>query len=151
MLALAVAVEARNAERLATFADMFADYDHDVSALFAEMRDQELQHQQTLAAEYRRRYGHRPCAVDEEDVAEVVEAVDIDDGEAFVFDSLTRRRVLEAILNAEEDARPLYLEARSGTDDEGLRELYGRLAAFEDEHVHAVLQRIRALSREEAR
>lgn len=143
VLALAIAVESRNAERYATFAHIFATYNDEASGLFAEMRDEELVHRTVLQEMYRSRYGDRPCHLDEADVDEVVEAVDVDDAEHMVFNSLTRRRALEAALRSEWAARQLYASLATTVQDEALQELYRRLAAYEEGHVAAIEIRMR--------
>lgn len=142
VLSIAIAVEARNAERYDTFAHIFESYNDDASGLFAEMRDEELEHRNVLQAMYHSRYGDRPSVLDEADVDEVVEAVDVDDAEHMVFNSLTRREVLEAALRAEEGARQFYGALSETVQDEELLELYRRLGAFEEGHVAAIKMRI---------
>ena len=142
VVALAIAVESRNAERYETFTHLFTGYNDEASSLFAEMRDEELEHRDILREVYRSRYGNKPCAIDEGDVDEVVEAVDIMDAEHFVFDSMTRRGVLEAALRAEAGAQQFYAALCETVQDKDLLELYGKLAQYEEHHLSAIQRRI---------
>ena len=142
VLALAIAVESRNAERYATFAHIFTTYQDDASALLAEMRDEEIEHRTVLQEMYKNRYGDKPCVIDEDDVDEVVEAIDVEDAEHLIFNDLTRREVLEAALKAEEGARQFYATLSQGMKDDELRSLCQRLAAYEEGHVAGIKSRL---------
>ena len=142
VLTLAIAVEARNAERYDTFALLFAGQSDDASSLFIEMRDEELAHRNALQVMYRTRYGDKPCIMEEADVDEVVEAVDVDDAEHLIFDSMTRSKVFEAALRAELGAQQFYAGLSKTVQDPELLELYRRLAAYEQGHLTALENRI---------
>ncbi|MDE2126729.1 MAG: ferritin family protein [Armatimonadetes bacterium] len=148
MLALAIAVETRNAQRYETFGHIFEQYNDEAAELFEDMKNEELAHRRALEELYQARFGGEIPAADEHDVDEVVEAVDIDDAETLIIDSMTRRDVLEAALRAEEGARAFYAELSTTVQDAALLELYGRLAAYEDDHVEALQSRLRALAAE---
>jgi rubrerythrin len=140
VLALAIAVESRNAQRYDSFALLFAG--DEAGSLFLEMRDEELAHRNALQVMYHSRFGDRPCALDEADVDEVVEAVDIDDAEHLIFDSMTRSKVFEAALRAELGAQQFYTALSESVQDEELLALYRRLAAYEQGHLTALENRI---------
>ena len=142
VLALAVAVESRNAERYAAFAHIFSTYNDEASRLFDEMRDEELAHRAVLQRMYRDRYGDQEYAIDEADVDEVVEAVDIDDAEYLVFNDITRRQVFEAALRAEQGARRFYAALSGTVQDAALLGLYRQLAEYEEDHVAALEARM---------
>lgn len=148
VLALAVAVETRNAQRYDSLAHLFDDYHDEASTLLTEMRDEELEHRSVLQAMYKSRYGDQPCSLDEADVDEVVEAVDLADAEHMIFDSMTRREAFESALRAEQGARQFYSALSDIVEDEELLTLYKRLAAFEEEHVAAIQKRIDSVGRE---
>ena len=141
VLSLAIAVESRNAQRYDSFALLFAG--DEASSLFLEMRDEELAHRNALQVMYRSRFGDRPCNVDEADVDEVVEAVDIDDAEHLIFDSMTRSKVFEAALRAELGAQQFYAALAESVQDEELLALYRLLAAYEQGHLAALENRMR--------
>lgn len=147
-LGLGIAVETRNAQRYESFALLFAGYDEDVSRLFTEMRDEELEHRAALQELYRARFGDRPCALDEADVDDVVEAVDIDDAEHLVFNTMTLKKVLEAALRAEQGAQRFYAGLSETVQDKDLLALYRQLGENEQDHVTAVVDRIRQLDEE---
>jgi len=143
VLGLAIAVETRNAQRYETFAHIFGAYNDSVGALFEEMRDEEISHRAVLEKMYAAHFGSTPCNLDEGDVDEVVEAVDVEDAEHMVFNSLTRRNVLEAALRAEEGARSFYLGLTRTEQAPDLLELYRQLAENEQDHVAFIEQRLR--------
>ncbi|HZT44376.1 MAG TPA: ferritin family protein [Chthonomonadaceae bacterium] len=142
VLALAVAVESRNAERYATFAHLFSTYNDEASRLFDEMREEELAHRAVLLRLYRDRYGDQEYPIDEADVDEVVEAVDLDEAEHMVFNDITRRHVFEAALRAEQGARGFYASLTGTVQDPALLALYRQLAEYEEDHVAALEARM---------
>lgn len=142
VLGLAIAVETRNAERYATFAHIFDGYNDPAAALFAEMRDEELTHRAGLERLYASQFGERPCHLDEADVDEVVECVDVEDAESMVFNSMTRRQVLEAALRAEKGARTFYNGLTKTTQDPELLAMYRQLAESEQDHVAVIERRL---------
>src|SRR5579871_5780281 len=142
VLALAVAVETRNAERYAAFAHIFTTYNDEGSRLFTEMRDEELAHRAVLQKLYRERYGDQEVPIDEADVDEVVEAVDIDDAEYLVFNDFTRQQVFEAALRAEQGARRFYGDLLGTKQEEDVLALYRQLAEYEQDHVAALETRM---------
>jgi len=145
VLSLAINVEIRNAKRYQTFSILFAGYDDPVSALFEEMAQEEMQHQGILEKLYRERFGAQSITVTESDIDEVVEAVDVEDAEHFIFDDMTRRRVLDAALRAENGAQKFYEGLLPDTRDAGLHQLYAQLAGFEEDHVAAIHQALERL------
>jgi len=145
VLSLAINVEIRNAQRYSAFSTLFAGYDDAVSALFAEMEREEIDHKEILEKLYSDRFGGPVRSVSESDVDEVVEAVDVDDAEHFIFDDMTRRAVLEAALRAENGAQKFYQSLLPDTRDAVMRQLYSQLAGFEEDHVAAIHRALKRL------
>lgn len=139
VLALAIDVEQRNAERFETLADLYADYDAEVQELFLRLRDEERAHAARLEEAWSRRYGNAPKPqLGEEDVRGVVEAVDLEHGEHAIFDDLKVEDALGLARRAEEAAQAFYRRAATASRDDSLRGLYEELADFEAEHISAV-------------
>ncbi len=147
VLALAIDVEVTNGTRLRTYAELFADYAPEPAALFAEMADEEDQHAKQLETVCIRRFGEVRRTVKQGDVADVVEAHELDDGEHLVFDDLSLVRALEIVLKAETDAEAFYRHASEAATDEELKEMFEQLAAFEDGHVQWVEAKLDELGR----
>ncbi|HJN66116.1 MAG: ferritin family protein [Pirellulales bacterium] len=145
VLMLAIDVEASNGTRLRTFAELFADYTPDVAKLFAEMADEEDEHKGQLEATYERRFGGVPQKVSEEDVPNVIEAFELDDGEQFVFNAMNLRRALQIVLAVEYQAESFYWDACSSTVDPEMRELYRQLAEFENGHMTWIERRLEGI------
>lgn len=142
VLLLAIDVEEANGERLRTFAALFADYVPEAAGVLSQMASEEDEHRCRLEEVYQRRYGALQRTLGEEEVRGVIEAHDLDDAEHLVFDSLTMRRVLEAILVVERQAQAFYQRAAESTVEPELRALYQELAGFEDLHVQQVEKRL---------
>lgn len=138
VLMLAIDVEDGNRERLSTFAALFADYVPEVAGVLSQMASQEDEHHDRLEKMYQKRYGTLQRMLGEEEVREVVEAHDLDDAEHLVFDSLSLRRVLEAILVVERQAQAFYQRALQSTAEPELRALYQELGDYEDLHIQRV-------------
>ncbi len=129
----AIQIEARNGGVYDSLAQLFQGYDESVTAIFHEMAAEERQHGDELEQRYRERFGPVPSSAEEP--KEVIEAPDLEDPEALIFDSMTLEQALEAGLRAEEMARQFYRREGTRTSDPGLRKLFGELAEFEEGHV----------------
>ncbi len=129
----AIQIEARNAGVYDTLAQLFQGYDDSVTAIFREMAAEERQHGAELEKRYRERFGPVPPPVEEP--KEVIEAPDLDDPEALVFDSMTVEQALQAGLRAEETAREFYRRESLRAIDPELQKVYRELADFEETHV----------------
>ena len=140
ILLRAIRIEARNGAIYDSLANLFAGYDGSVTALFQEMADAERQHGAELEDRYRQRFGPVPIATEEPQ--EVIEAPDLEDAEAFIFDSMTLEQALESGLRAELDAREFYRQQMSRTTDAGLRQTYRELAEFEETHVRLLEEKL---------
>ncbi len=129
----AIQIEARNAGVYDSLAQLFQGYDDSVTAIFREMAGEERQHGTELEHRYQERFG--PMAVPEQEPREVIEAPDLDDPEAMIFDSMSVEQALETGLRAEQTAREFYRRESSRAPDLKLQEVYKELAEFEETHV----------------
>ena len=129
----AIQIEARNAGVYDSLAQLFHGYDDSVTAIFHEMAAEERQHGAELEQRYRERFGPVPSTAEEP--KEVIEAPDLEDPEALIFDSMTLEQALEAGLRAEETAREFYRREGARTSDPALQKAFGELAEFEEAHV----------------
>jgi len=136
----AIQIEARNAGVYDSLAQLFQGYDDSVTAIFREMADEERQHGAVLEQRYRERFG--PLTLPEEEPKEVIEAPDLQDPEAMVFDSMTIEQALEAGLLAEEAAREFYRREVARTSDPELQKVYRELAEFEETHVRRLEEKM---------
>jgi rubrerythrin len=136
----AIQIEARNGGVYDALAQLFKGYDESVTNIFREMADEERQHGAVLEQRYRERFGPVPPASGEP--AEVIEAPDLEDPEALIFDSMTLEQALGAGLRAEEAAREFYAREMQRTPDRALREIYRELAEFEEDHVRRLKEKL---------
>ena len=140
-----IQIEARNAEIYMTFSRLFAEYEDGVAAIFREMAAEERQHGVDLEQRYRERYG--PVPTDVEETKDVIEAPDLEDAEAMIFDSMTVEQALEAGLKAEQMAREFYGREKDRIDDPAVQALYRELAEFEEDHVRRLEEKLAELRR----
>ncbi len=136
----AIQIEARNGAVYDSLAQLFEGYEDSVTAIFREMATEERQHGAELEKRYRDRFGRVPSPA--EQPREVIEAPDLDDPEALIFDSMTIEQALEAGLRAEQMAREFYSREASRTSDPELREVYRELGEFEETHVRLLSDRL---------
>lgn len=136
----AIQIEARNAGVYDSLAQLFEGYEDSVTAIFHEMATEERQHGAELEKRYRERFGRVPSPAEEP--KEVIEAPDLDDPEALVFDSMTIEQALEAGLRAELMAREFYSREASHTSDPELQKVYRELGEFEETHVRLLNDRL---------
>jgi rubrerythrin len=136
----AIQIEARNAGVYDSLAQLFDGYDDSVTAIFREMAAEERQHGADLETRYRERFG--PVILPGDEPKEVIEAPDLEDPEAMVFDSMTTRQALEAGLLAEEAAREFYRQEVALTSDPELQKVYRELAEFEEVHVRLLKEKL---------
>lgn len=139
-LAGAIQIEVRNAAIYESLAQLFQGYDDSVAAIFAELASEERRHQAELEEGYRERSDTLPPLM--EFRREAVEAVDLDDPEAFIFDSMTVDQALQAGLRAEEAAQEFYRREMLRTPDPGLQKIYYELAGFEEAHVRLLKDKL---------
>lgn len=136
----AIQIETRNAGIYDSLAQLFHGYDESVRFLFHEMAAEERQHGEDLEHRYRERFGSMPSPVGE--AKEVIEAPDLNDPEALIFDSMTSERALEVGLLAEETAREFYRGEVARTADSELHRLFSELAEFEETHVRLLNKKL---------
>lgn len=136
----AIYIEARNGGVYDTLAQLFQGYDNSVTDIFVEMAAEERQHGTLLEKLYRERFG--PVPPPAEEPREVIEAPDLDDPEAFIFDSMTIVQALESGLRAEEGAREFYSREAERTPDPALQKQYRELGQFEEAHVQRLKERL---------
>jgi rubrerythrin len=136
----AIYIEARNGGVYDTLAQLFQGYDNSVTDIFVEMAAEERQHGTLLEKLYRERFG--PVPPPAEEPREVIEAPDLDDPEAFIFDSMTIVQALESGLRAEEGAREFYSREAERTPDPALQKQYRELGEFEEAHVQRLKERL---------
>lgn len=129
----AIQIEARNGGIYDSLAQLFQGYDDSVTDIFREMAAEERQHGAELERSYRERFGPVPPPAGEP--MEVIEAPDLDDPEALMFDSMTIEQALQLGLRAEEAAREFYGREVQRTSDPALQKVYRELAEFEETHV----------------
>jgi rubrerythrin len=136
----AIQIEARNGAVYDSLAQLFQGYEDSVTAIFLEMAAEERQH----GAELERRYGERfgPVPPPSEEPKEVIEAPDLDDPEALIFDSMTIEQALQVGLRAEETAREFYRREVSRASDPELQRVYRELAEFEETHVRVLQEKL---------
>lgn len=137
----AIQIEARNAGVYDSLAQLFRGYDDSVTTIFGEMAEEERQHGAELEERYRERFGPVPPA--EEEPKEVIEAPDLEDPEALIFDSMSVDQALQAGLRAEMTARAFYQREAERTPDPALQKLYRELAEFEETHVRLLKAKLR--------
>lgn len=134
VLALAISVERANAERFRSFSQVFEGYEPGVAAKFRELAREEDDHERILMEKFEKRFGLPVPAVEEVEVKGVIEAVDLDDGEHLIFDSLDIDQVYRLALRAEKGAQDFYRSAQGKTADPVLALLFEQLADMEDDH-----------------
>lgn len=135
VLALAIHVERSNGRRLRRFADAFDGYDDAVAKQFRDLAEEEDRHEAWLAEKFKMMFKGPVPAVGEFDVEEVVEAVEWDDSEHQIFDSLKAGNVFKLALQAEENAREFYRKAETAVKDKALSRLFHELAEMENGHM----------------
>jgi rubrerythrin len=131
---VALWIEERNARIYENYAEMFEWYEPDAARAFREMAREEREHGRRLAALYAERYGEATCDLTDADIRELVEAPVFEDGEAVIYDRVSRRQAFDVGLQAERRARAFYAELAERAEDPALRALFAELAHIESEH-----------------
>jgi len=142
-LHVAIFIEERNATIYREFSEMFAEFRDpeslEIAAAFWEMSNEERRHGTTLQKRYFERYGTRPCAMTEDDIADFIEVPRLENGEIFTVSKLKvgrspRERAFEVALAAEESAVRFYRRLAESTEEKDLRSVYEEFVAFEENH-----------------
>ena len=136
----AIQIEARNAAIYESLAQLFQGYEDSVWAIFREMASEERQHGAQLEGQYQERFGPVPTLA--EQPKEVIEAPDLHDPEALIFDSMTVVQALETGLRAEQEARDFYRQEVARTSDPELQKVYRELGEFEETHVRVLNEKL---------
>ncbi len=134
VLGLAISIENSNQKALLNYSGMFHGYDDQVSKNFAELASEENLHRELLLKQYKKSYKGAPPKMDPFDVEEVVEALDFDDSEHLIFDSLKAKKVFQLAHEAETRAVNFYKRAQKAVKNKDLVALFKKLAAMEGEH-----------------
>ncbi len=135
----AIRIEARNAGIYDSLTHLFQSYDDSVATIFREMASEERQHGAELERRYRERFGSLSPG---KEPKEVIEAPDLDDPEAMIFDSMDVEQALELGLRAEENAREFYRREVARTSDPELQKMYRELGEFEETHVRLLQEKL---------
>lgn len=143
ILALAIHVEQANGRRLRNFAHAFDGYDQAVADKFTDLASEEDLHEKWLQEKFKKMFKGPLPEVREFDVEEVIEAVEWDDSEHQIFDSLKADDVFKLALNAETSARTFYEKAALAVrKDKELTKLFKELSGMEDDHAVWLKKRI---------
>ncbi len=142
VLALAMEIERNNAARLESLSELYQDIRVEVAAFFSKLQKEELEHLGTLQKFWQERFGDEaPPVVEEMEVAEVIEAVEVEDGEHVLFDDFTLQEAIEAVHRAEVQAENFYRTAATSTHEIALKTLFGKLAELELRDLSTVAER----------
>ncbi len=136
----AIQIETRNAGIYDSLAQLFQGYDNSVEAIFRDMAAEERQHGVMLEERYRDRFGSVPAS--NKEPKEVIEGPDLEDAEAFIFDSMTVEQALEMGVRAEESAREFYSVEALRTSEPQLQQIYRELSEFEQDHVRLLQEKL---------
>jgi rubrerythrin len=155
-LHVAVFIEERNANIYSQFAEMFAEFRDpeslEIAAAFWEMSNDERRHGTMLQKRYYDRYGTRPCAVTEEDIADLIEVPRLENGEIFTISKMKvgrspREMALDVALTAEDSATRFYRRLAQSTKDAELKAVYEEFVALEAGHSDWLEQKVAAARR----
>lgn len=139
ILTLAIRIEENNAERLQSLVDLYMDYDDDIRDYFSKLKQEELDHKTLLLEKWSEKYGTKEMPdIDEEDVREVIEAVELENGEHILFDDITLDEVYKMVHNAETEAYLFYLKAATVVKDMDVKNLFSDLARMEFKHLENI-------------
>lgn len=136
----AIQIEIRNGVLYDSLAGIFEGYEPSITEVFREMAAEERKHGTELKAQFRAKFGPVPLLTGEP--KEVIEAADLDDAEALIFDSMTPEQALQTGLRAEEEARDFYRKEVLRTSDPELQQVYRELAGFEETHVSFIREKL---------
>lgn len=155
-LHVAVFIEERNANIYSQFAEMFAEFRDpeslEIAAAFWEMSNDERRHGTMLQKRYYDRYGTRPCAVTEDDIADLIEVPRLENGEIFTLSKMKvgrspREMALDVALTAEDSATRFYRRLAQSTKDAELKAVYEEFVALEAGHSNWLEQKVAAARR----
>lgn len=149
VLALAISIENRNAERYHDWSARFKTYDLTISNLLDDLAKEEESHRSYLTGYYHARYGNDLLRMDPKLVRAGQEIPGIPEDHYFVDNTTTARAILEAAVSVEVRAHRFYERVITTCEDAELCELYNMLLDFEANHVAVMEERLsRCKSRE---
>jgi rubrerythrin len=143
-LSIAIFIEERNAAVYHRFAEMFTEFRDaaslEIGAVFWDMAIEEKRHSAILRVKYQERYGDVSCPLTEEDLRDMIEVPNLEDGDFFAPGEASqvspREKALQVALAAEKNAHSFYARLLEQTTDGALRRLYTELSMMEDGHVN---------------
>lgn len=139
ILALAIRVEENNAERLQSLVDLYADYNEGVSEYFSKLKQEEHRHRGLLKEKWSESYGDQKLPeINENNVREVVEAVEVENGEHILFDDIALNEALKMVYDSETAAYLFYLQAATAVKDMNVKNLFSELARMEFSHMESI-------------
>jgi len=131
ILALAIAMEKRNAAAYAALAGEIGASCPPASTLLRELADEELEHMDALEAMWRVHFGDAaPPEVGDVDSELIPELLELDAPP----EAVGEEEVLEAVRQAEGAAAEFYAEAARVVRSDDIRQLCSKLAAIESGH-----------------
>jgi rubrerythrin len=150
-LHVAIFIEERNAEIYREFAEMFAEFRDpeslEIAAAFWDMSNDERRHGSMLQERYFNRYGTRPCAATEDDIADLIEVPRLENGEIFTISKLRvgrspRQMALEVAHAAEASAVRFYRGLAETATDPEMQAFYREFVDLESNHSDWLAQKI---------
>lgn len=134
-LQAAILVEIRNTKLYENLAQTFASYDAALSTVFKLMAEEEARHRSELEAYLDQHFpGEGAANPSNMDVVEVLEAPDLEEPEAFIFDNVTVEQAIAMAESAESRASDFYQTMALQVNDPKLRALCLHLAEVESQH-----------------
>ena len=145
ILSTAIAIEQANAKRYGEWAERFRAYDPSAAALMEELMKEELKHEEQLKQMYKECFGSFNKPVDSSSLQPNIEDLESIEDHFFVINENMEKVILKAALKVELHAREFYKDALNQTTYQALRSVYEPLAAFEEEHVNIIQNRLKML------
>jgi rubrerythrin len=142
VLALAISIENRNADRYHDWSIRFKTYDLTISNLLADLANEEESHRSYLTGYYHAHYGNDLLHMDPELVRAGQDIPGIPEDHYFVENTTTARAILEAAVSVEVRAHRFYERIIASCEDAELCELYKMLLDFEAGHVAVMEERL---------
>ena len=106
---------------------------------------EELKHEEQLKQMYKECFGSFNKPVDSSSLQPNIEDLESIEDHFFVINENMEKVILKAALKVELHAREFYKDALNQTTYQALRSVYEPLAAFEEEHVNIIQNRLKML------
>ena len=142
VLALAISIENRNAERYHDWSMRFKTYDQTISNLLADLAKEEESQRSYLTGYYHARYGDDLLEMDPAMVRAGQDIPGIPDDHYLIEDTTTARAILEAAVSVEVRAHRFFERIIASCDEPELCEMYNMLLDFIAKHVSAMEERL---------